>query len=190
VIRAAAPSRTTIRSPGFCWVVPATAEKPEPRFTNAVPLSPIIVSAKWSNLGIEDAKRRSTRGRREVHKGEPARLRRGPKIGWQTFRYWLSIPSVGVVHRQCYIRHNTSFAVRRLARAQVLLAVSPFILDHSASCASLFCCRLSASRLSCSLDHQAKHVSPIINAGTSPFCSSRRREVPLLITMWPRQSLM
>jgi hypothetical protein len=66
----------------------------------------------------------------------------------------------------------------------------PFILDHSASCASLPCCLLSASRLSCSFDHHAKHVSPIINAKTSPFCSSRCREVLLLITRSPHQSLM
>src|SRR4051794_29794409 len=66
----------------------------------------------------------------------------------------------------------------------------PFIVDHSASCASLSCSLLSASRLSCSFDHQAKHVSPIMNAKTSPFCSSRCREVLLLITRSPHQSLM
>jgi len=85
---------------------------------------------------------------------------------------------------------RAGLAPERLARAQVLLAASPFIFDHSASCASLFCCLLSARRLSCSLDHQAKHMSPMTIAETSPFCSSRRREVPLLTTRWPRQSLM
>jgi hypothetical protein len=66
----------------------------------------------------------------------------------------------------------------------------PFILDHSASCASLSCCFLSASRLSCSFDHQAAHVSPIMNAGTSPFSSSRWRELLLLITRSPHHSFM
>jgi hypothetical protein len=88
---------------------------------------------------------------------------------------------------------KSSFALDLLSitvAAQLLLTDPLFIFDHSASCASLFCCLLSASRLNCSFDHQAKHVSPIMNAETSPFCSSRRREVPLLITRWPRQRLM
>jgi hypothetical protein len=66
----------------------------------------------------------------------------------------------------------------------------PLTPDHFASFASLSRCLLSASRLSCSFDHHAKHVLPIVNAKTSPFRSSAWREALLLITRSPHQSLM
>src|SRR6478672_12545426 len=85
--------------------------------------------------------------------------------------------------------HHPVTAIAGVAQA-LFLAAPPIILDHAAASASFSCCLFSASSLSCSLDHQAKHLSPIMKAGTSPFCSSRWREVLLLITRSPHQSLM
>ena len=149
------------------------------------------IESAWWGAALLPARRSASR-RRRLRRSALQRLCFVEEHSWGGYAGSHRVP-VGTPRRNPGVAHSKEEAGTSpviTVTAQVLLAVSPFILDHSASCASLFCCLLSASRLNCSLDHQAKHVSPIMNAETSPFCSSRRREVPLLITRWPRQSLM
>src|SRR3954447_6321997 len=93
------------------------------------------------------------------------------------------VPSRGTPGPPCnaaQLRQAVEAVQRRLlAATEPLRLVQPFggdsflaTLDHSSLIDSLSAFLLSASCLSWSFDHHAKHVSPIMNAETSPFCSS------------------